>query len=42
MRTEDAMRRNEEGYSTNCYYAYGPHAWNRNTKTIPPRKAACW
>ena len=27
MRTEDAMRRNEEGYSTNCYYAYGPHAW---------------
>ena len=27
MRVDEAMRRNDEGYSANCYYAYGPHAW---------------
>lgn len=27
MRREGAMAVNEEGYSVNCYGAYGPHAW---------------
>ena len=27
MRADAAMERNAEGYSINCYGAYGPHAW---------------
>jgi len=27
MRADAAMQRNDQGYSINCYGAYGPHAW---------------